>query len=149
MLILVAFYLLIIRPQRARAKAAQQLQDSLAPGVEVMTTAGLYGTLTEIRDDSVLLEVSPGVTCGSPRRPSAGSSPTTTADDDVDRRRRRRRDETAEARTTPRPSRRRTSAPSSTAGPTGRPDRTDREETLTWQQRARRAPDAPWRCSAS
>jgi preprotein translocase subunit YajC len=61
-LILVAFYLLIIRPQRARAKAAQQLQESLVPGVEVMTTAGLYGTLTEIRDDSVLLEVSPGVT---------------------------------------------------------------------------------------
>ena len=62
LLILVAFYLLIIRPQRARAKAAQQLQASLAPGVEVMTTAGLYGTLTEVRDDSVLIEVSPGVT---------------------------------------------------------------------------------------
>jgi preprotein translocase subunit YajC len=61
-LILVAFYLLIIRPQRARAKAAQQLQESLVPGTEVMTTAGLYGTLTEVRDDSVLLEVAPGVT---------------------------------------------------------------------------------------
>ena len=61
-LILVSFYLLIIRPQRARAKAAQQLQESLVPGAKVMTTAGLYGTLTEIRDDSVLLEVSPGVT---------------------------------------------------------------------------------------
>jgi preprotein translocase subunit YajC len=61
-LILVAFYLLIIRPQRSRAKAAQKLQESLVPGAEVMTTAGLYGTLTEVRDDSVLLEVSPGVT---------------------------------------------------------------------------------------
>ena len=61
-LILVAFYLLIIRPQRNRAKAAQQLQDSLEPGVEIMTTAGIFGTLTEIRDDSVLIEVSPGVT---------------------------------------------------------------------------------------
>jgi preprotein translocase subunit YajC len=60
-LILVAFYLLIIRPQRARAKAAQQLQASLEPGVEVMTTAGMFGTLTEIRDDSVVIEVSPGV----------------------------------------------------------------------------------------
>jgi preprotein translocase subunit YajC len=60
-LILVGFYLLIIRPQRARAKAAQQLQDSLEPGVEVMTTAGIFGTLTEIRDDSVIIEVSPGV----------------------------------------------------------------------------------------
>ena len=60
-LILVGFYLLIIRPQRARAKAAQQLQESLEPGVEVMTTAGIFGTLTEIRDDSVIIEVSPGV----------------------------------------------------------------------------------------
>ncbi len=61
-LILVAFYFLILRPQRARAKAAQQLQGRLAPGVEVMTTSGIYGTVTEIRDYSVVLEVSPGST---------------------------------------------------------------------------------------
>ena len=61
-IILAAFYLLIIRPQRTRAKAARELQAGLAPGVEVMTTAGLYGRVTEVRDDSLLLEVSPGVT---------------------------------------------------------------------------------------
>ena len=82
-LILVAFYLLIIRPQRARAKAAQQLQDSLEPGVEIMTTAGIFGTLTEIRDDSVVIEVSPGVQPADRqgrRRPGhhRGRRPTTT-----------------------------------------------------------------------
>lgn len=61
-LILVGFYLLIVRPQRARAKAAVALKARLAPGVDVMTTTGLFGTITEVRDDSVLLEVAPGVT---------------------------------------------------------------------------------------
>jgi preprotein translocase subunit YajC len=60
-LILVAFYFLIIRPQRTRARQADQMRARLAPGVEVMTTAGLYGTVVEVLDDSVRLEVSPGV----------------------------------------------------------------------------------------
>lgn len=61
-LILVAFYLLIIRPQRNRARAAAQLQARLAPGAQVVTTAGMYGTVTEVADDAVHLEISPGVT---------------------------------------------------------------------------------------
>jgi preprotein translocase subunit YajC len=60
-LILVAFYFLIIRPQRARARQAAQLQAGLAPGVEVMTTAGMFGTVAELSDDALVLEVSPGV----------------------------------------------------------------------------------------
>jgi preprotein translocase subunit YajC len=61
-LILVAFYFLILRPQRARARQAEQLKARLAPGVEIMTTSGIFGTVTEILDDSVVLEVSPGTT---------------------------------------------------------------------------------------
>ncbi|MEO7981791.1 MAG: preprotein translocase subunit YajC [Sporichthyaceae bacterium] len=59
-LILVAFYFLILRPQRARARQAGQLQARLEPGVEIMTTSGIYGRVTEIREDSLLLEVAPG-----------------------------------------------------------------------------------------
>ena len=61
-LIIVAFYFLIIRPQRSRARQADQMRARLAPGVEVMTTAGLFGTIVEVLDDSVRLEVAPGVT---------------------------------------------------------------------------------------
>jgi preprotein translocase subunit YajC len=61
-ILVVAFYLLIIRPQRTRARAAAQLQSRLAPGVQVMTTSGMYGTVSSIEDDVVLLEVSPGTT---------------------------------------------------------------------------------------
>jgi preprotein translocase subunit YajC len=60
-LILVAFYFLIIRPQRTRARQAAQLQARLVPGVEIMTTAGLFGRVVEVHDDALVLEVSPGV----------------------------------------------------------------------------------------
>jgi preprotein translocase subunit YajC len=60
-LILVAFYFLIIRPQRTRARQAAQLQARLVPGVEIMTTAGLFGRVAEVHDDALVLEVSPGV----------------------------------------------------------------------------------------
>lgn len=61
-LILVAFYFLIIRPQRTRLRQAQALQAQLTPGVEVMTSAGIYGTVTEVQEDSVVLQTSPGAT---------------------------------------------------------------------------------------
>jgi preprotein translocase subunit YajC len=60
-LILAAFYLLIIRPARTRQKAAQQLQSELAPGQSVMTTSGVFATISAVEDDAVLLQVSPGV----------------------------------------------------------------------------------------
>jgi preprotein translocase subunit YajC len=60
-LILVAFYFLIIRPQRTRARQAAQLQARLVPGVEIMTTAGMFGRVAEVHDDALVLEVSPGV----------------------------------------------------------------------------------------
>ncbi len=59
--ILVAFYFLIIRPQRNRARQAAQLQARLVPGVEIMTTAGMFGRVAEVDDDGVVLEISPGV----------------------------------------------------------------------------------------
>ena len=61
-ILVVAFYLLIIRPQRTRARAASDLQSRLAPGVQVMTTSGLFGTVSSIEEDAVVLEISPGTT---------------------------------------------------------------------------------------
>lgn len=58
----VAFWFLLIRPQRKRAQEAQEVRNSLEVGAEVLTTSGLYGTVAHIDDDAVLLEVAPGVT---------------------------------------------------------------------------------------
>lgn len=61
-LILVAFYFLIVRPGRARQQAARTMQDQLRPGVEVMTTSGMYGRVVSVADDRTELEVAPGTT---------------------------------------------------------------------------------------
>ena len=59
---LVAFtYLILIRPQRNRMRQLQATQATLTPGAEVMTTAGLYATVVEVDEDTVTLEVAPGV----------------------------------------------------------------------------------------
>ena len=63
--IAIAVVFLLVLPMRQRNRAmqrAQQLQASLVPGVQVMTTSGMYGTVAAIGDDTVDLEVSPGVT---------------------------------------------------------------------------------------
>ena len=54
-------YLLLIRPQRARARAMQEVRSGLAIGTRVMTTAGIHATVAEVDEDAVLLEVAPGV----------------------------------------------------------------------------------------
>lgn len=61
LLIGVVFYLLILRPARNRQKQQQQLMSALAPGAEIMTTAGLFGTVLTVDDDEITLEVAPGV----------------------------------------------------------------------------------------
>jgi preprotein translocase subunit YajC len=61
LLIGAVFYLLIMRPARNRQKQQSQLIDSLRPGAEVMTTAGIFGTLVEVSDDDVVIQVAPGV----------------------------------------------------------------------------------------
>ncbi len=56
------FYLLILRPSRRRQQQAHQVQSRLVPGAEVVTSSGLYGTVSAVEDDVVVLEVAPGVT---------------------------------------------------------------------------------------
>lgn len=60
--VLLAFYLLLIRPARNRQRDQLRLQSSLAPGQEVMTTSGLIATVSAVEDNEVLLEAAPGVT---------------------------------------------------------------------------------------
>ncbi|HEV7897093.1 MAG TPA: preprotein translocase subunit YajC [Planosporangium sp.] len=61
-LFMLAAYFLIIRPQQRRRKQMETLQSSIGPGDEVVTVAGLYGTVVDIDDKTVTLEVAPGVT---------------------------------------------------------------------------------------
>lgn len=60
--IVAAIYLLILAPARNRKKRAADIEAHLKPGAEVMTTSGLFGTVTQRDDEHFWIEVSPGVT---------------------------------------------------------------------------------------
>lgn len=61
--LILAFYFLAIRPGRKRMQQMQAVQNSLEPGRRVVTTAGLYATVTGIdeADGTLTLEIAPGV----------------------------------------------------------------------------------------
>lgn len=64
-LLALAFVVLIVLPMRTRSRQlaqTRQMQAALTVGAEVMTTSGLYGTIAALAEDTVDLEVSPGVT---------------------------------------------------------------------------------------
>lgn len=54
------FWLLFIRPQQRRVREHQALVASLQPGDAVISTAGIFGTVTSVDDDTVRLQVAPG-----------------------------------------------------------------------------------------
>lgn len=54
-------YFMMIRPQQKRRREAEQMQASLTAGDEVVTIGGLHGTVTAVDDETVTLEVAPGV----------------------------------------------------------------------------------------
>jgi preprotein translocase subunit YajC len=60
-LIVLIGYLLLVRPARNRQRKAMATRANVEPGVEVTTTAGLIGTVVSVDDDSVTLEIAPGV----------------------------------------------------------------------------------------
>jgi preprotein translocase subunit YajC len=54
-------YMLLIRPQRNRQRKAQQTQGEVTPGQRIITSAGIYGTVTSVDDQDLEIEVAPGV----------------------------------------------------------------------------------------
>ena len=59
-LLVLAFYFLILRPQRKRQQAMQQTMNAISPGTRVMLGSGLFGTVLSVGPRQVVLEISPG-----------------------------------------------------------------------------------------
>jgi preprotein translocase subunit YajC len=59
--LVVGFYLLFMRPARMRQRKAAETRGNVEPGVEVVTTAGLIATVVSSDDETVTLEIAPGV----------------------------------------------------------------------------------------
>jgi len=60
-LFFVIMYFMIIRPQNKRVKEHNKLIDSLTNGTEVVVSNGIMGKIINIKDDTIELEVSKGV----------------------------------------------------------------------------------------
>lgn len=60
-LLAVAFFLLIVRPQRRQLAARRALIDSLTVGDEIITAGGIYGTIREVGEQTIEVEVADGV----------------------------------------------------------------------------------------
>ena len=60
-LLALAFFFLIVRPQRRRVTQHRAFVSALQLGDDVVTTGGIYGTVRALRGEAVELEVAPGI----------------------------------------------------------------------------------------
>jgi preprotein translocase subunit YajC len=71
-LLLGVMWVLIIRPQKRRQLQQAQLLSTVAEGDEILTAGGIYGTVREVDEDELLVEIAPGTNVRFARRAIAG-----------------------------------------------------------------------------
>ena len=74
-LMLGVMYVLMIRPQRQRQAQQASMIDSAGVGDDVLTTGGIYGTISETEGDDIVVEIANGVTVHMTRRGIAAVLP--------------------------------------------------------------------------
>jgi preprotein translocase subunit YajC len=57
----VIFYFLLIRPQQKQRKEQQKLIESLKTGDKVITSSGIHGLISNVKERTVLLKVADNV----------------------------------------------------------------------------------------
>lgn len=67
----VAFYFLLIKPQKKEQKRMQALIESMEIGDSVLTTAGFYGVIIDITDEIVIVEFGSNKNCRIPMKKAA------------------------------------------------------------------------------
>lgn len=61
LLLAVAFFFLIVRPQRRQLAARRALVAAVEVGDEIITAGGIYGVVVGAAEESLEIEVAPGV----------------------------------------------------------------------------------------
>lgn len=61
-MLFVVMYFFMIRPQRKQQKELENFRNSLAKGQKVVTAGGIYGTVKEVKEFHILMEVDSNVT---------------------------------------------------------------------------------------
>ena len=76
LLLMLAFmYFLLIRPQRQQQRRHAQMLDQLKVGDEVITAGGIYGDVTGLESDRVMVEIAEDVEIEVARRSIASVVP--------------------------------------------------------------------------
>ncbi len=52
-----AFYFFLIRPQKKREKATQEMRNNVAEGTSIVTIGGIYGKVVNAKEDILTIEV--------------------------------------------------------------------------------------------
>lgn len=74
-LLLVVMYVLMIRPQRQRQAEQQRTIDTAGVGDDILTTGGIYGTITQADGDDIVVEFAEGMSVHMTRRGIAAVLP--------------------------------------------------------------------------
>jgi preprotein translocase subunit YajC len=74
-LLLVVMYVLMIRPQRARQQAQQATIEGAGVGDDILTSGGIYGTITHADEDDIVVEIADGLSVHMTRRGIAAVLP--------------------------------------------------------------------------
>lgn len=70
-IIVAFFYFVMIRPSRKEQKAKEALINSLAVGDSVLTSAGFYGIVIDMTEDTVIVEFGNNKNCRIPMQKAA------------------------------------------------------------------------------
>jgi preprotein translocase subunit YajC len=60
-LVLAIFYFVILLPMKRRQKKVQEFLDGLKIGDKVVTTGGIFGSITKVTEQSIQLQIAPNV----------------------------------------------------------------------------------------
>ncbi|MBS1562149.1 MAG: preprotein translocase subunit YajC [Bacteroidetes bacterium] len=55
--VILIFYFMMIRPQQKRAKEHKALLDAVKKGDKVVTTSGIHGTVSEVDETTILIQI--------------------------------------------------------------------------------------------
>jgi preprotein translocase subunit YajC len=60
-LMFVVLYMLILRPQMKKQKNQQKMIDELEKGARIVTSGGIHGTITNLKDDVIVVKIADNV----------------------------------------------------------------------------------------
>ena len=68
-------WLFLIRPQKRRQRAQQEMLQNVEPGDEILTAGGFYAYVREVGDDELTVEIAPGTNMRIAKRAVAAVIP--------------------------------------------------------------------------